>query len=346
MAAVKALVYDRPGTIEWREHPDPAIREQTDIILRVTTTTLCGTDVHVLNGGVPDAPPGTVLGHEGVGIVEEVGSAVRNVAPGDRVLATAMTACGSCPFCTARLYGQCVHGGWKLGHTIDGAQAEYVRIPFAQNSVYKVPPELTDEQVVLLPCIFITGYDVGVLLGQVSPGDTVAIVGAGPVGLATTLVAQLFSPATIVAVDPIESRRQKALEVGATHAVSPEEAGAVVADLTGGLGADVTIEAAGFPAPFELAVELVRPGGRIVNIGVHEQPVTLHMEKLWSMGVTLATGIPNGLSIPRLMRAISSGGLDVTSLITHRLPLEKIEEAYDVFTHASETNALKVVLSA
>lgn len=343
---MKALVYDHPGTIEWREHPDPVLREQTDIILRVTTTTLCGTDVHVLNGGVPDTPLGTVLGHEGVGVVEEVGSSVRNVAPGDRVLATAMTACGSCRFCTARMYGQCINGGWALGHKIDGAQAEYVRIPYAQNSLYKIPPELTDEQVVLLPCIFITGYDVGVLLGQVSPGDTVAIVGAGPVGLATTLVAQLFSPATIVAIDPIESRRKKALEVGATHAVAPEDAPATVADLTDGLGADVSIEAAGFPAPFELAVELVRPGGRIVNIGVHEQPVTLHIEKLWSMGVTLATGIPNGLSIPRLMRAIASGGLDVTSLITHRLPLENIMEAYGIFRNAAETQALKVVLSA
>jgi len=343
---LKALVYDHPGTIEWRDHPDPVLREGTDIILKTTTTTLCGTDVHVLKGGVPDTPLGTVLGHEGVGVVEEVGSAVRNVKPGDRVLATAMTACGSCRFCTAQLYGSCLHGGWALGHKIDGAQAEYIRIPYAQNSVYKIPPDLTDEQVVLLPCIFITGYDVGVLLGHVTPGDTVAIVGAGPVGLATLLVARLFSPANVVLVDPIESRRKKALELGATHAVTPEEAVATVQELTDGLGADVSIEAAGFPAPFELTVDLVRCGGRIVNIGVHEEPVTLHIEKLWSMGVTLATGIPNGLSIPLLMRAMSSGALDVTGLITHRLPLPEIMQAYDIFRNAAETEALKVVLAA
>jgi alcohol dehydrogenase len=343
---VKALIYVGTEEYEWRDHPDPVIKDPTDIILRITTSTICGTDLHVIRGGVPDTPLGTVLGHEGVGLVEEVGPAVRNVSPGDRVLATAMTACGACRYCTAGMYGQCLNGGWALGHHIDGVQAEYARIPFARNSVYKIPEGLTDEQVIFLTDILVTGYEIGVLRGCVAPGDTVVIVGAGPVGLATTMTASLFSPANIVVVDLIESRRKKALELGATHAVTPEEARDLVPGLTAGLGADVTIEAAGFPEPFELAVELVRPGGHIANIGVHEVPVTLHLEALWSKQVTLTTGIPSALTAPQLMRAIESGSLDATKLITHRLPMAEMMKGYELFRNAGETQALKVLLLA
>lgn len=343
---MKALVYDGPGKISWVERKDPRIEKDTDIILKVTATTICGSDTHILKGGVPDTPFGTVLGHEGVGIVQEVGSSVKNVVPGDRVLATCVTACGFCRFCTAQQYGQCLNGGWALGHLIDGVQAEFTRIPYAQNSVYKIPDSLTDEQVLFLTDVLATGYEIGVLKGQVAPGDTIVIVGAGPVGLSTTLTARLFSPANIVVVDPVKSRREKALELGATHAVTPEEVHALVNKLTDGLGADVTIEAAGFPPAFELAADLVRSGGRIANIGVHEEPATLHLEKLWAKQITITTGIPSALTVPQLMKAIAAGTLDGTTMISHRLPMSEMVEAYDIFKNAATTNALKVVLKA
>ncbi|MGC5629695.1 alcohol dehydrogenase catalytic domain-containing protein [Georgenia sp. Z1344] len=343
---MKALIYDGPGKIEWCEHPKPQIQDATDLVLKVTATTVCGSDSHIIKGGFPETPAGLVLGHEGVGIVEEVGSAVTAVKPGDRVLATCVTACATCPACREGLVGQCrTSGGWALGHLIDGLQAEYARIPFANTSVYKIPDELTDEQVLFLTDILATGYEVGVLRGNVQPGDTVVIVGSGPVGLSTLITAKLFSPSNIVVVDPVESRRAKALEMGASHVASPEEAKSVVDELTDGLGADVTIEAAGFPAPFELAVDLVRPGGRIANIGGHETPVSLPMETLWSKIVTLTTGIPNGLSVPALMRAIEAGTLDATPLITHRMKLDEMEKGYDVFLNAAEHDSLKVVLT-
>jgi alcohol dehydrogenase len=342
---MKALVYDGPGNLSWADRPDPTIEQDTDIIIRVTTTTICGSDTHILRGGVPDTPHGTVLGHEGVGVVEAVGSAVKNVVVGDRVLAACVSACGFCRFCTAGLYGQCLNGGWALGHLIDGVQAEYARIPFAQNSVYRIPDTLSDEQVVFLTDILSTGYETGVLNGGVAPGDTVVVVGAGPVGLATVLTGRLFSPANVVSVDLVESRRKKALELGATHACAPEEARELVDELTGGLGADVTIEAAGFPAPFELATELVRSGGRIANIGVHEEPAILHLEKLWAKQITITTGIPSTLKVPQLMKAIASGTLDATTLISHRMPLADVVEGYNTFANAAETNALKVLLT-
>jgi len=343
---MKALIYDGPGKIRWDVRPDPKIQQDTDLILKVTSTTICGSDTHIIKGGVPDTPHGTILGHEGVGIVEAVGASVRNVVPGDRILATCVTACGFCRFCTAGQYGQCLNGGWALGHLIDGVQAEFARIPYAQNSVYKIPDNLSDEQVLFLTDILATGYEVGVLMGGVKPGDTIVIVGSGPVGLSAVLTAQLFSPANIVVVDLVESRRKKALELGATHAVGPDEVHAVVNDLTDGLGADVTMEAAGFPAPFELAADLVRSGGRIANIGVHEEPATLHIEKLWAKQITITTGIPSALTVPALMRAISAGTLDPTTLISHRIPLSETVEGYEIFKNAAVTNALKVVMTA
>lgn len=342
---MKALVYDGPGKIEYCEHPMPTLAADTDIIMKIAQSTICGTDLHIIKGGVPTVQPGTVLGHEATGIVTEVGSSVQNVKVGDRVLAACVSACGYCRFCTTGMYGQCLNGGWALGNTIDGVQAEYARIPFARNSVYKIPDALTDEQVLFLTDILATGYEVGVLKGQVQPGDTVVIVGAGPVGLSATLTAQLFSPQNIVVVDRVASRREVALKLGATHAVDEHEVHDVVAQLTDGLGADVTIEAVGFPDAFELTADLVRSGGHIANIGVHEGPATLHLEKLWAKQVTITTGIPSGLTIPPLMNAIATGALDGTKMITHRLALDETEAGYDIFKRAAETGALKVVLS-
>ncbi|WIV52914.1 alcohol dehydrogenase catalytic domain-containing protein [Amycolatopsis nalaikhensis] len=267
---MKALVYDGPGNIEYREHPMPTLHDDTDIVMRIAQSTICGTDAHIIKCGVPTVQPGTVLGHEATGIVTEVGGSVKNVKPGDRILAVCVSACGYCRFCTSGLYGQCLNGGWALGNTLDGVQAEYARIPFARNSVYKIPDNLTDEQVLFLTDILATGYEVGVLNGRVQPGDTVVIVGAGPVGLSATLTVQLFSPRNIVVVDRVAGRRETALKLGATHAVDEHEVHAVVDQLTDRLGADVTIEAVGFLDASELTADLVRSGGRIANIGVHE----------------------------------------------------------------------------
>jgi alcohol dehydrogenase len=342
---MKALVYDGPGKIEYRDHPMPSLQADTDIVMRISHSTICGTDAHIIKGGVPTVQPGTVLGHEATGVVTEVGSSVQNVKAGDRILAACVSACGYCRFCTSGLYGQCLHGGWALGNTIDGVQAEYARIPFARNSVYKIPDTLTDEQVLFLTDILATGYEVGVLNGRVQPGDTVVIVGAGPVGLSATLTAQLFSPRNLVVVERVASRREMALKLGATHAVGEDEVHDLVNRLTDGLGADVSIEAVGFPDAFELTADLVRSGGRIANIGVHEGPATLHLEKLWSKQVTITTGIPSGLTIPQLMNSIATGALDASQMITHRMPLAETEAGYDTFLRSAETGALKVVLT-
>ncbi|MDQ1491110.1 MAG: alcohol dehydrogenase, partial [Actinomycetota bacterium] len=286
---MKALVYHGPGVKAWEDVPAPKILSDTDAIVRVDAVTICGSDLHILKGDVPAVTDGRILGHEAVGTVENVGAGVKTVKIGDRVLVSCITSCGTCRFCRERRYGQCLGGGgWILGHKIDGTQAEYVRVPFADTSTYPVPAGVADEQILMLADILPTGYEVGVLNGTVQPGDVVAVVGAGPVGLAAIMGARLFSPSHIVAIDLADSRLEAAKQFGADVVVnnSREDAEAVVAGLTGGLGADVTIEAVGLPATFEQAVRLARPGGHIANIGVHGQPVTLHLEELWIRDVT------------------------------------------------------------
>jgi alcohol dehydrogenase len=344
---MKALVYQGPGQRGWDTVADPTILDATDILVRVDTSTICGTDLHILKGGLPETTAGTVLGHEAVGTVEEVGPGVGTVVQGDRVLISCISSCGRCRFCKERRAGQCLGGGgWIFGHTIDGLQAEYARVPFADHSVYKVPDELTDEQVLFLADILPTSYEVGVLNGLVAPGDVVAIVGAGPVGLAAILTARLYTPGRIVAIDLAAARLESAMRFGADTTIdnSREDAVAIVMELTGGLGADVVLEAVGVPATFELAVELVRPGGRLANIGVHGRSVTLHLEKIWSRDITITTGLVDTHTIPQLMRLVASGRLDPTVFATHRFALDDTMAAYDVFADAASTNALKVVL--
>ena len=344
---MKALVYHGPGERGWDTAPDPSIREPTDAIVRVDTTTICGTDLHILKGDVPEVKAGTILGHEAVGTVQEVGAAVTTLVPGDRVLLSCVSACGRCRFCKEGRYGQCLGGGgWIFGHLIDGVQAELARVPFADNSAYKVPDQLSDEQVLFLADILPTSYEVGVLNGAVSPGDVVAIVGAGPSGLAAILTARLYTPGLIVAIDLAESRLRSALSFGADVVVDNARENAVekIMQLTGGLGADVAFEAVGVPDTFELATELIRPGGRVANIGVHGHSAQLHLERLWIRDVTITTGLVDTFSIPRLMRLIASGRLDPSLFATHRFALEDTMAAYDVFADAANTNALKVVL--
>ncbi|HEX5116906.1 MAG TPA: zinc-dependent alcohol dehydrogenase family protein [Pseudonocardiaceae bacterium] len=343
---MKALVYDGPGQREWRDVPDPTLLQPTDAIVRVDTVTICGTDLHILKGDVPTVESGRILGHEAVGTIEQVGTGVTTVKPGDRVLVSCVTACGRCRYCRVGAFGQCLGGGgWILGHRIDGTQAEYVRVPFADTSTYVVPEGLADESVLMLADILPTSYEVGVLNGHVSPGDTVAVVGAGPIGLAAITTAGLLSPSHIVAIDLAAPRLEAAKRFGADVLVGPgEDAMTMVAELTDGLGADVAIEAVGVPETFELCTKLVRPGGHVANIGVHGEPVTLHLEDLWIRNVTMTTGLVDTYSTPTLLRMLASGQLDTTKFVTHRFGLQEMAEAYQVFARPQETGALKVVL--
>ena len=345
---MKALVYHGPGRKAWEEVAKPTIMNDTDAIVRVDATTICGTDLHILKGDVPAVTDGRILGHEAVGTVDAVGTGVKNVKVGDRVLVSCITACGACRFCREGHYGQCVGGGgWILGHLINGTQAEYVRVPFADTSTYQVPAGATDDQILMLADILPTGYEVGVLNGKVQPGDVVAIVGAGPIGLSAIMGARLFSPSHIVAIDLADSRLEAAKQFGADVVVnnSREDPVAIVAGLTGGLGADVSIEAVGVPATFELATQLARPGGHIANIGVHGEPATLHLEQLWSRNVTITTGLVDTYTTPTLLRLVTSHQVDADRFVTHHFTLDQFEEAYDVFSRAADTGALKVVLT-
>jgi alcohol dehydrogenase len=345
---MRAVVYHGPGAKAWEEVPDPELLEDTDAVVRVDAVTICGTDLHILKGDVPTVTEGRVLGHEAVGTIEQVGTSVKNVAAGDRVLVSCITACGACRFCREGRYGQCLGGGgWILGHLVDGTQAERVRVPFADTSTHAAPEGVPDEHLLMLADILPTGYEVGVLNGKVRPGDVVVVVGAGPIGLACILGARLFSPAHVVAVDMARSRLDAAKAFGADVTVDPtsQDPVQVVRELTGGLGADVTMEAVGVPETFELCTTLVRPCGRVANLGVHGKPATLHLEDLWIRDVTITTGLVDTYSTPSLLQLLTTRQLDTGRFITHRFALEEFERAYDTFGRAGETGALKVVLT-
>lgn len=345
---MKALVYHGPNQKAWEEVPKPTILADTDAIVRVDAVTICGTDLHILKGDVPAVTDGRILGHEAVGTVDEVGTGVKNLKPGDKVLVSCITACGSCRFCREGRYGQCLGGGgWILGHKINGTQAEYVRVPFADNSTYPAPPGVPDEDLLMLADILPTGYEIGVLNGGIRPGDIVAVVGAGPIGLSAIMGARLFSPSHIIAIDKADTRLEAAKQFGADITInnSREDALAVVQSLTGGLGADVAIEAVGVPATFELAAELIRPGGHVANIGVHGQPATLHLETMWIKDVTITMGLVDTYSTPTLIKLITGGQIAAGQFITHHYAFDDFIEAYDVFSRASETGALKIVLT-
>jgi alcohol dehydrogenase len=345
---MRALVYHGPGVKAWEDVPKPEVAADTDAIVRVDAVTICGTDLHILKGDVPAVTDGRILGHEAVGTVDAVGSGVKTVKVGDRVLVSCISACGTCRFCREGHAGQCLGGGgWILGHKIDGTQAEYVRVPFADTSTYPLPDGATDEDILMLADILPTGYEVGVLNGQVRPGDVVAIVGAGPIGLSAITGARLFSPSHVVAIDLADARLEAAKEFGADVTVnnSTQDPQEVILELTDGLGADVAIEAVGVPATFELAARLARPGGRIANIGVHGEPATLHLEDLWIKNITITTGLVDAYSTPTLLKLLASHQIDAGRFITHHFALDDFDQAYDVFARAADTGALKVVLS-
>jgi len=347
--AMKALVYHGPGERAWETVPDPVIVDPTDAIVKIDVATICGTDLHILKGDVPEVTPGTILGHEAVGTVIEVGAAVTTVEPGDKVLVSCITSCGRCRLCKEGHYGLCTGGGgWIFGHTIDGLQAELARVPFADTSLYKVPEGLADEDVLFLADILPTAFEVGVLNGGVQPGDTVAVVGAGPIGLATIMTAKLFTPGHIVAIDLADARLEKALEFGADSTINNgrEDAVARIMELTEGLGVDVAVEAVGVPETFELCTAIVRPGGHVANVGVHGHSATLHLETLWIRDITITTGLVDTNTTAQLLKLIQERRLDPSLFATHRFSLSDTETAYDAFGAAAETHALKVVLTA
>ncbi|MFA7387044.1 MAG: zinc-dependent alcohol dehydrogenase family protein [Thiohalobacteraceae bacterium] len=345
---MKALVYQGPGEKSWEEKPVPKLAKSTDAIVRVTRTTICGTDLHILKGDVPAVTPGRTLGHEGVGVVEEVGEAVSAFRKGDRVLISCITSCGRCAYCKKQLYAHCEDGGWILGHLIDGTQAEYVRIPHADNSLYPIAEGSDEEALVMLSDILPTGFEIGVLAGQVKPGDTVAIVGAGPVGMAALLTARFYSPGRLIMIDMDPNRLDMARSFGATDTIDGRDGKAVeqLMAMTGGKGVDVAIEAVGIPATFDICQEAIAAGGHIANIGVHGKSVELHLEKLWIRNITLTTGLVSTNTIPMLRQTVQSGSLEPAQLITHRFPLNDIIEAYRVFGDAAKEKAMKVILYA
>ncbi len=344
---MKALVYNGAGKRAVEERPKPTIKNSKDAIIRLTKTTICGTDLNILRGHSPEVPNGCILGHEGVGIVEEVGSDVSNYKVGDKVIISCITACGTCNYCKKSLYSHCENGGWILGHLIDGTQAEYVRIPQADNSLHKIPKGLSDDAAVMISDILPTGHEIGVQAGNVKPGDTVAIVGVGPIGMSALLTAQFYSPAKIIAIDLDDNRLAAAKKFGATHTVNSknlEEALKQINEITDGIGCDVVMEAVGFPATFGICQKIVAAGGHISNIGVHGEVVDFHLEDLWIKNITLSAGLVNTNTSPMLIKTCAAGKIEADQLVTHYFKFDEIMEAYDVFGKAAETKALKVII--
>ncbi len=345
---MKALVYQGPGKMAWEDHAKPQITAPTDAIVKVAKTTICGTDLHILKGDLPDCEPGRILGHEGVGVVETVGTAVTAFKAGDKVLISCISSCGKCVYCRRGMFSHCTTGGWILGHTIDGVQAEFVRIPHADTSLYPIPEGADEEALVMLSDILPTGFECGVLNGKVQPGNTVAIVGAGPVGLAALLTAQFYSPAEIIVIDLDDNRLEAAKRFGATATINNTNGNALeaVMKLTGKRGVDTAIEAVGVPASFELCEQIIAPGGVIANIGVHGVKAALHLERLWDRNISITTRLVDTVSTPMLLNVLKAHKVDPKLLITHRFKLDDILKAYETFGNAVKTHALKVIIEA
>jgi alcohol dehydrogenase len=348
LSTMKALVYHGPGKKAFEDHAKPQIAATTDAIVRIIKTTICGTDLHILKGDLPCCTPGRILGHEGVGVIDSVGAAVTAFKAGDRVLISCVSACGKCDYCRKGMFSHCTTGGWILGNTIDGTQAEFVRTPHADTSLYPIPDGADEEALVMLSDILPTGFECGVLNGKVQPGSTVAIVGSGPVGLATLLTAQFYSPGEIIMIDLDDNRLEVAQRFGATKVINSSDGKAVAAvmALTDNRGVDTAIEAVGIPATFELCEQIVAPGGVIANVGVHGVKVDLHLETLWDRNIAITTRLVDTVSTPMLLKVLKAQKIDPKQLITHRFKLANILEAYETFGNAAKTKALQVILEA
>ncbi len=349
---MKALVYKGPGNKSWEEVPNPTIQKSTDVIVKMVATTICGTDLHILKGDVPEVEVGRILGHEGIGVITEVGDAVTQLEVGDKVILSCVSSCGRCSYCRQGLYSHCLDPeglagiGWIFGYMIDGTQAEYVRVPFAENSVYKMPEGMSDAEGILLSDILPTGFEIGVQYGKVNPGDVVAVIGSGPVGLAALTTARLYGPSRLIAIDLDEARLKRTLDFGATAIVNSADADwkQQVMDLTDGLGVDVAIEAVGLPQTFTMATEIVRPGGSVANIGVHGKSVDLALNVLWIKNIDISMGLVNTNTLAMLLKLVTERKLPVENFVTHEFTFAQMLEAYDVFGHAAEHDALKVLI--
>ncbi|MCC8425524.1 zinc-dependent alcohol dehydrogenase family protein [Mucilaginibacter sp. UR6-11] len=346
ISTMKALVYHGPGKKSWEDKPKPAIIKPTDAIIKISKTTICGTDLHIMKGDVPTVTDGRIIGHEGVGVIQDVGSAVSSFKPGDHVIISCITSCGKCEYCKKGMYSHCEDGGWILGNTIDGTQAEFVRIPYADNSLYHIPAGADEEALVMLSDILPTGFECGVLNGQVKPGDVVAIVGSGPIGIAALLTAQFYTPAEIIMIDQDDNRLSVAKKFGATHTINGANENVIekIMSLTNNKGVDVAIEAVGIPATFELCADIITAGGHIANIGVHGKSVTLHLETLWSKNITITTRLVDTVTTPLLLKTVQSKKIEPNKLITHHFKLDQIMAAYETFGNAAKEKALKVIL--
>ena len=349
---MKALVYEGPGKKSWKDVPNPKIQQPTDVIVQMDATTICGTDLHILKGDVPEVEIGRILGHEGIGVVTEVGSGVSQLAVGDRVILSCVSSCGRCANCRQSLYSHCLDPegvagiGWIFGYMIDGTQAEFVRVPFAENSVYKIPADMTDAEGILLSDILPTGFEIGVQYGQVSPGDVVAVIGSGPVGLSAVMTARLYGPSKIIAIDLDSARLKRAADFGATDTVNSGDADwkEQVLALTDGAGVDVAIEAVGVPATFTMATEIVRPGGNVANIGVHGKSVDLKLNELWIKNIDISMGLVNTNTLGMLLKLVAQHKLPAEKFVTHEFSFDQMIEAYDTFGNASKYDALKVLI--
>ncbi|GGG18587.1 zinc-dependent alcohol dehydrogenase family protein [Paenibacillus aceti] len=344
---MKALVYAGPGKKEVREVEKPRVIKDDDAVVRLLKTTICGTDLHILKGDVPAVKEGTILGHEGIGIVEEVGAGVSNFKVGDKVIISCVTSCGKCYYCKKSMYAHCEDGGWILGHLINGTQAEYVHIPHADNSLYHIPKGISDDAAVMISDILPTGFEIGVLNGQVEPGDVVAIVGAGPIGMSALLTSQFYSPSRIIMIDLDDNRLAESKKFGATDTINSKDAEAALAkikELTDGRGVDVVIEAVGFPATFDLCQRMLSPGGRLANVGVHGKPVDLQLQDLWIRNVKITTGLVSTNTTPMLLKTLQSGKIQPEALVTHRYKFDQILDAYHTFGNAAKEKALKIMI--
>lgn len=344
---MKALVYHGPGHIAWEEKPMPTLQDPGDVLVRITKTTICGTDLAILKGGVATVSPGRIIGHEATGVITALGSAVSDLKVGDHVIVPCTSSCGRCDSCRKGLFSSCERGGWQIGNTIDGLQAEYARIPLADSSLHRIPAGMDEEAALMLADILPTGLEVGVMKAEVGLGDTIAVLGAGPVGLATIMAAQFFSPAETIVVDLDDHRLEKARELGATTTINNRDGRAYerIMELTDGRGVDVAIEVIGNPATCQLAQDIIGPGGRMANIGIYSKSVELHKEILWTRNITIRMGVVNTNTIPVLLRMIKASKLDPTKLITHRFRLDEIVHAYDIFKNAAQEQAIKIVLT-
>ena len=351
---MKALVYQGPGQKAWQDVPDPAIKEPTDIIVKIVATTICGTDLHILKGDVPAVTPGRILGHEGVGVITEVGSAVSNLEVGDTVILSCISACGRCDYCKKGMFSHCLGNegapgiGWIFGHLIDGTQAEFVRVPYAETSVYLLPPGVTPQEGAILSDILPTGHEIGIQYGQVKAGDVVAVIGAGPVGLAAIATAGLYGPSRVISIDLDANRIEQAKRFGATDGVlsSATDWKEQVFAMTDGLGVDVAIEAVGIPQTFTMCLDIVRPGGHVANVGVHGKPVELPIQDLWISNINISMGLVNTNTLGTLLKLVAQKKIDADQFVSHTFALDDIIDAYDTFGSAAETKALKIILNA